>query len=230
MDLEAAKRAAGEKAATLIESGMVIGLGTGSTAAFFIEALVKKHLEQDLRIKCVASSHASAEMAKRGGIPVFDLNEITHVDVTVDGADEIDPKKRMVKGGGGAHVREKILAASSAEMIVIVDESKLVSSLGKAKIPVEILPYGSTFTRKKIEALGFIGKWRCNSASSLSQELFVTENGNFLFDIHCKAPIESPEKMEMQLLQIPGVVDTGFFFHIAGRVIVGKSNGSTTMY
>lgn len=229
MDVSIAKKAAGEKAAALIENGMVVGLGTGSTAAYFIEALVAR-CKQGLRIQAVASSHLSASLAKNGGIHVLDLNEATHIDITVDGADEIDPKKRMIKGGGGAHVREKILATSSAEMIVIVDESKLVASLGKAKIPVEILPYGSHFTRKKIEALGFTGAWRCSNASSLNQELFVTENGNFLFDIHAAHPLEFPEKMETQLLQIPGVVDTGFFFHIAGRVIVGKSDGSTTMY
>lgn len=226
MGLEIAKKAAGEKAATLIENGMIVGLGTGSTAAYFIEALALK-CKQGLRIKAVASSHRSAELAKKRGIPIFDLNEMTHVDVTVDGADEIDHQKRMIKGGGGAHVREKILAAAGAELIIIVDESKVVKTLGTKKLPIEILPYGSTFARKKIEAMGYAGKWRCSDASHLNQELFVTENGNFLLDIALKTPLQSPEKLEAQILQIPGVVDTGFFFHMAGRVIVGKSDGTT---
>jgi ribose 5-phosphate isomerase A len=226
MSLEIAKRASGEKAATFIESGMIVGLGTGSTAAYFISALIMKY-KQGLCIKAVASSHRSAEAAKAGGIPVFDINDVTHIDITVDGADEIDSHKRMIKGGGGAHVREKILASSSSEMVVIVDESKVVQTLGNTKLPIEILPYGSSFSRKKIEALGIKGKWRCSDAASLNQELFVTENGNFIFDIYFKSPIQDPEKMNEQILQIPGVVATGFFFKMAGRVIVGKSDGST---
>ena len=226
MSLDIAKQAAGEKAATFIESGMIVGLGTGSTAAYFIAALIAKY-KQGLRIKAVASSHRSAESAKAGGIPVYDINDVTHIDITVDGADEIDPLKRMIKGGGGAHVREKILAASSSEMVVIVDESKVVQTLGKSKLPVEILPYGSTFSRKKIEALGLTGKWRCCDATSLNQELFVTENGNFIFDIYFNSPIQHPEKVNEQLMQIPGVISTGFFFKMAGRVIVGKPDGST---
>lgn len=227
MDLEQAKKAAGEKAATLIENEMIVGLGTGSTAAYFIQALIQK-CKRGLRIKAVASSHRSFEMAKEGGIPVFEINEVSHIDVTVDGADEIDHQKRMIKGGGGAHVKEKILAYASAEMIVIVDESKVVQTLGTAKLPVEIIPYGSLFTRKKIEALGFFGKWRTAKSSHLNQELFITENGNYLLDIELKTPLISPEKTDELLLQIPGVVDTGFFFKIAKKVIIGKSDGSVT--
>src|SRR5437016_2136768 len=117
---ELGKKAAGEKAATLIENGMIVGLGTGSTAAYFIQALIQRKL----RIKTVASSHRSAEMAKAGGLAVFELNEVSHIDITVDGVDQIDHQKRMIKGGGGAHVREKILASASEEMVVIADASK----------------------------------------------------------------------------------------------------------
>lgn len=226
MVLEKAKRAAGERAATLIENGMIVGIGTGSTVYYFIQALILK-CRQGMKIKAAASSNQSAEIAKTGGIPLYDINELSHIDITVDGADEIDPKMRMIKGGGGAHVREKILAAASEEMIVIVDETKLVSELGHTKLPVEILPFGSSFTRKQIEHLGFSGKWRCSDSTSLNQELFVTDNGNFLFDIYFKTPPEIPEKVHEDLIQLPGVVDTGFFFNLARRVIVGKSDGST---
>ncbi len=228
MNPDIAKRAAGQKASTFVEDGMIIGLGTGTTSFYFIEALIQK-CKQGMRIKTAASSDRSAKLAREGGLPVFDINDLSHIDLTVDGADEIDPKKRMIKGGGGAHVRERILAASSAEMIVIVDESKLVSSIGHTKLPVEILPYGSIFTAKKIEHLGFSGKWRCCDNSTLNQELFVTENGNFLFDIYFQSPPANPEKMHEDILQIPGVVDTGFFFNMASRVIVGKSDGTTIM-
>lgn len=221
--MDVGKKAAGEKAATLIEDGMIVGLGTGSTAAYFIKALIKKKI----RIKTVASSQRSEEMAKAGGLHVLNINEVDHIDITVDGADEIDHQKRLIKGGGGAHVREKILACASSEMIVIVDESKVVSQLGKAKLPVEILPYGHIFARKRIEALGYIGTWRVAEVTQLNQELYVTENGNFLLDIHFPTLLKNPEDIHEELLQIPGVVDTGFFFNIAKRAIVGRKDGTT---
>lgn len=212
------KEIAGRKAAELIEDGMIVGLGTGSTAHYFIQALIEKKLS----IKTVASSRASAELAKKGGLEVVDINTVGRIDITVDGADEIDPQKRMIKGGGGAHVREKILACASREMVVIVDESKLVPHLGtKAKLPVEILFFGSEAARAKIETLHFPGRWRKKPDGTL----FITENGNLIFDIEYKAPPRSPEKDHDMLRSIPGVVDTGYFFNIAGRVIVGYENG-----
>ena len=220
MDQEIAKRAAGRKAAMFIEKNMIVGLGTGSTALYFIEALIERFRE-GLAIRAVASSRGSAEMAKKGGIPVLDINAVPRIDVTVDGADEIDPKKRMIKGGGGAHVREKILASSSEEMVVIVDETKLVASLGKARLPVEVLFFGSPATRMKIEALGYSGRWRTNCDGSF----FLTENGNLLFDIEFPAPCTHPEEDHRKISEIPGVIDTGFFFHLAGRVVVGYRDG-----
>lgn len=218
MGQEEAKQAVGRKAAELIKSGMVVGLGSGTTATHFIQTLIEKKL----RIQAVASSRKSAEIAKKGGIPIVDINDVSHIDLTIDGADEIDEKKRMIKGGGGAHVREKILASSSREMVVIVDETKLVPVLGRAKLPVEILFYGSPATRAKIENLGYQGTWRKQSDGSL----FITENGNLLFDIQFSSPPSSPEGEHEKLIQIPGVVDTGFFFDLAGRVLVGSSDGS----
>ncbi|HSX26895.1 MAG TPA: ribose-5-phosphate isomerase RpiA [Chlamydiales bacterium] len=219
MSHEEAKRAAGRKAVESIRDGMIVGLGTGTTAAYFIEALIEK----GLRVETVASSRASAEMAKRGGLDVVDINSVPRIDITVDGADEVDGKKRMIKGGGGAHVREKILAAASEEMIVIVDESKLVDTIGHCKLPVEVLFYGSPATRTKIEERGYAGKWRMNEDGTL----FITENGNLLFDIRFKSPPHTPELDHTHLIQIPGVIDTGFFFDLAGRVIIGYDDGKT---
>lgn len=223
--METGKEAAGTKAAEFIEPGMIVGLGTGTTAAYFIAALIQRH-QQGLQIQVVASSRHSADLAKQGGIPLLDLNSVPRVDLTVDGADEIDPKKRMIKGGGGAHVREKILACASQEMIVIVDESKLVASIGRGKLPVEILFYGAPATRKHIEDLGMSGLWRTSSDG----DFFFTENGNLLFDIEFPSPPSSPEDVHATLIAIPGVIDTGFFFGIAGRVIVGYADGRAVVH
>lgn len=221
MSQEKAKEAAGRKAAEWIENGMIVGLGSGSTVSYFIEALAEQ-CRKGLHIQAVASSRQSAEKAKKGGISLVDINAAARIDIAVDGADEIDPQKRMIKGGGGAHVREKILASASSEMVVIVDESKLVPKLGRSKLPVEILYFGSPATRKNIEKFGYQGKWRTDENGAL----FITENGNLLFDILFNAPLSHPEKDHEQLIHIPGVVDTGFFFGLAGRVIVGSPNGT----
>ncbi|HEV7736292.1 MAG TPA: ribose-5-phosphate isomerase RpiA [Chlamydiales bacterium] len=221
MSNKEAKRAAGREAAKWIEPGMIVGLGTGSTATYFIESLIER-VKKGLKIQAVASSHESAELARDGGIELLNLNDAPRVDVTVDGADEIDSQKRMIKGGGGAHVREKILAAASREMVVIVDESKLVSSVGVHKLPVEILFFGAPATRKKIENAGYKGQWRTDNQESFT----ITENGNLLFDIEFPRPPQYPEQVHATLRNIPGVLDTGFFFGYAGRVIVGYSDGT----
>lgn len=223
MGQEIAKEAAGEKAALCIKNNMIVGLGSGTTAHYFIKALSRR-CQEGLKIKTVASSRESAELAKKGGLEVVDINFVSHIDITVDGADEIDRYKRMIKGGGGAHVREKILASSSGEMIVIVDETKVVDSIGKAKLPVEILFYGSPATRMKLENLGYKGTFRLHPDGSL----FITENGNLLFDIAFASPPADPEKEHLQIIKVPGVVDTGFFFHLAGRVFIASFDGNVT--
>jgi ribose 5-phosphate isomerase A len=217
---EAAKKAVGYKAAELIQDGMIVGLGTGSTAFYFIERLITR-CKEGLSIKAVASSEKSLQQAQKGGIPIGDINRLKHIDITVDGADEIDPQKRMIKGGGGALVREKIVASMSHELVVIVDESKLVPQLGKAKLPVEVIPFGYSATLNSIEKLGFKGAWRMNADGSL----YTTDNQNYIFDIHFDHLCSHPEKDHEALLHIAGVVDTGFFFNLAGRVIVGFFDG-----
>lgn len=223
MGQESAKKAAAIAAAKLTEPNMIVGLGTGSTAAYFIEALARRVQTEDLAIKAVvASSRRSAEQAQTLGLPVEDLGDVFRVDLTVDGADEIDPKKRMIKGRGGAHVREKILASSSGEMIVIADETKLVDRLGVGVLPVEIVGYGAPSTRMKIETLGYRCTWRQNPDNSL----FLTDNGNLLLDLSFEEPLSHPEEVHEELIHLPGVVDTGFFFEIAGRVLIGRPNGT----
>lgn len=213
---EEIKKKLGAHAATLIQDGMLVGLGSGSTASFFIESLILR-CRQGLKIKTVSSSLKSLEMAKKGGIPCMEMDQVTEIDLTVDGADEIDPKWRMIKGGGGAHVREKILASTSKEMLVLVDESKLVKQLGKCGLPLEIIPFGFQATIRKLEKKGFTGNVRKDKTGAIH----VTDNGNYLFDIHSPPLFDAPEQANEIIKKIPGVVDTGFFFNMATSVLVG---------
>ncbi len=224
MSIEAIKKAVGYKAAEFVQSGMNVGLGTGSTAFYFIERLTLR-CKEGLKIHAVASSEKSLRQAKEGGIPLLDIDQITSLDLTVDGADEIDPQKRMIKGGGGALIREKILASMSREMIVIVDETKLVPALGKNKLPVEILSFAKNATLHRIAKAGFQGEFRKNTDGSL----YITDNQNLIVDIHFKSLREKPEEDHEELRSIPGVVDTGFFFDLAGRVVVGFKDGQVVI-
>lgn len=219
-DLERAKKAAGQAAADLVEAGMRVGLGTGSTAAFFIKGLIER-CKQGLKIEAVATSEKSFQLAKEGGIPLIDITPIDRLDLTVDGADEIDPQKRMIKGGGGALLREKIIATMSREMIVIVDEGKLVKELGKFPLPIEIVPFAYKATLRHLADLGFHGVLRQDASGNV----YITDNGNYIFDIHFKELCANPEIDHQLIRNVPGVIETGFFFHLAGRVIVGFNDG-----
>lgn len=215
-----AKKAVGKAAASLIADGMIVGLGTGSTAYFFIESLIER-CQQGLTITAIATSKRSEDQGRAGGILFSDINQLTTVDIVVDGADEIDFQKRMIKGGGGALVREKIVASMAREMVVIIDESKLVSQLGAFPLPVEVIPFACEATLYKIRQLGYPGVWRSSNGKR-----YVTDNGNYIVDISFPAPCHEPEKDHAILRSIPGVVDTGFFFNLAGRVLIGKSDGT----
>ena len=217
------KKKAGRQAADLIEGGMLVGLGTGSTVFFFIERLVER-AKEGLKIEAVSSSIHSYNQAEEGGIPMADMDTITQIDLTVDGADEIDSQKRMIKGGGGALLREKILANTSREMLVIVDESKIVEKLGNHSLPLEILPFGYSATIDKIRVLGFRGELRRAGGTTP----YRTDNGNFIYDVHFQELRENPEEDHDRLIQIPGVLETGFFFNLAGRILVGHENGTIT--
>jgi ribose 5-phosphate isomerase A len=211
--------AAGRAALQFIKDGMLVGLGTGSTASCFIQHLIER-CREGLKITAVATSKRSMDQAIKGGIPFVNINEITTIDVTVDGADEIDPQKRMIKGGGGALLREKIMATNSREMIVIVEENKCVNKLGKFPLPIEIVPFAYNATLHQLEKKGYVGKLR----TTKTNELYLTDNGNYIFDIHFAQLLENPEEHERIIRAVPGVVETGFFFHLAGHVIVGYGN------
>ena len=218
---EAIKKAIGEFAASLVQDDMIVGLGTGSTASYFIKSLIER-CQKGLHISAVATSQRSMELARKGGIPLLDPQQITQLDLTIDGADEIDLHNQMIKGGGGALAREKILASSSKKMVVIVDESKLVDVLGKFGLPIEILPFCYPATVSKICKCGFEGKMRYAAPGSL----YVTDNGNYIYDIHRPHQFPNPEETHHLLTSLPGVVETGLFFNLPVELVVGYKDGS----
>lgn len=219
--IETAKEAAGKKAAEFVQEGMRVGLGTGSTAAHFIRALGDR-CAAGLHIQAVATSIQSTKLASEYGIPLADPDKLFEFDITVDGADEIDPHFNMIKGGGGALLREKLLAQASREVLIIADDSKLVSHLGKFPLPVEVIPFLYPSTFQKIRKLGYEGHLRIKSDNTP----FITDNGNYIFDLSIADPITHPHILHEELKKISGIVETGLFFNLVKRVIVGYENGT----
>lgn len=216
-----AKEAAGRAAANFIQNGMLVGLGTGSTARCFIESLSRR-CREGLQIKAAASSKESEALARARGVPLLDIERLTVLDMTVDGADEVDQKKQLIKGGGGALLREKVLAGISREMLVIVDEEKLVKQLGVFPLPLEIVPFAHEAILAKILSLGYQGYFRKNAEG----KIFITDNGNYIVDIHFSSGQLDPERDHQILRSIPGVLETGLFLNMAGRVVVGRKDGT----
>lgn len=219
-----AKQAAGKAAAQFVEEGMLVGLGSGSTAEWFISALTER-CREGLKIKAVASSKKSRDLADLGEIPLIADDDFSHLDLTVDGADEITLSKQLIKGAGGALAREKILAAASRKIIFIVDDSKIVEQLGASPVPVEIIPFAYKATVQHINNLGYQGILRRTSI----QELFVTDNGNYIIDLHAKPPIAHPEKLHQRLCGIPGVIETGLFYNLPSKILIGYQDGQTKL-
>lgn len=213
------KRMLGAKAAMFVQDGMCVGLGTGSTATYFIESLIER-VRVGLSISAVASSNASLKQAQKGGIPTSDFSQITSIDLTVDGADEVDPQKRLIKGKGGALTREKIVAAASKRTLIIVDASKMVQTLGRVGLPIEILPFGYRFTLQHLQKAGYEGTLRLQGTTP-----YVTDNGNYIYDIHTPQCFNNPEASHHSIIEIPGVIETGFFFNLASSILIGYPNG-----
>lgn len=213
------KKIAGEKAAEYIKDGMIIGLGTGSTARYLVDK-VGEMVRNGLCIQAVPTSKATEQQARRLGIPLLDINEVEAIDLAIDGVDEIDRDFNATKGGGGALFREKIVADLAKEVIWIMDESKLVEHLGDYPLPVEILPYGCQVTVRKLEKLGYHPVMRNKDG-----ELFVTDNGNYIVDLHLSAPVDV-EEVRKNLSGIVGVLETGQFLKMCARIIVGTDDGT----
>ena len=219
------KESAALTALEYVRDGMAIGLGTGSTAAKFVEALSYK-VAAGMNVICVPTSDATQELAQTLGIPLTTLDEVPHLNLTVDGADEIDDQLRLIKGGGGALLREKIVATASDRMLVIADGSKLVPILGQFPLPIEVVPFGLSATFRLVEAMaveaGCQGQIALRKAGS--GDPFITDEGNYILDCHF-GRIAEPEVLAFALLRVPGVVEHGLFLGIADLAIVAKPSG-----
>jgi ribose 5-phosphate isomerase A len=230
-DADLAKRAAAERAAEEVESGMRVGLGTGSTADWFVRALGERIRSGALsRIKGVPTSIRTGKLASRERVPLTTLDEAGWLELTVDGADEVGPGLALIKGGGGALLQEKIVACASDRMVVIADRSKKVETLGAFPLPAEIVPFGWETTKAIVEEtldrMGF-----ASHATALRMDgdsPFLTDGGHFILDLHLHR-IEAPAALSAKMIAIPGVIDTGLFVGIADAVIYGHANGETEM-
>jgi ribose 5-phosphate isomerase A len=219
MAFDVSKRAAARIAVEFVEDGMVVGLGTGSTSLHMV-ALLAGRVAQGLRVEAVATSEAIASEARRQGIPlVADYPNFQRVDLTLDGADEVDGQGRLIKGGGGALLREKLVATASTRLVIMIDESKRVECLGQHwPIPVEIVPFGWARLQKRIEDLGAQVQLRQHEGRP-----FVTDQNNYIFDCNF-GPMADPEAVHAHLIQLTGVVETGLFLGLTNTLVVGAEN------
>ncbi len=214
------KRLPAEKAVTYLNDGMIVGLGTGSTTFFAIQKIGER-VKAGLKIKAVASSDRSETLARELNIPLISFADVKQIDITIDGADEVDEKFNLIKGGGGALLREKILVYNSKKFLVIVDESKLVTQLGKFPLPVEAIPFAPNLTLAHLKKLGCEPKIRTDK-----NETYKTDNGNLIIDCQFNK-IPDPKSLELQIKSIPGIVDTGLFMNkFVTTVFVGYENGT----
>jgi ribose 5-phosphate isomerase A len=222
------KQQAAERAAEDVTSGMRLGIGTGSTAEFFVHALAKR-VADGLDVIGVPTSERTAELAASLGIKLTTLEELPELDLTVDGADELDANLALIKGGGGALLREKIVAAASGKMIVIADGTKNVDTLGQFPLPIEVVPFGQEATRRAILALlREMGLPQNLQLRMAGQNPFVTDGGHHIFDAHL-LKIEDPETLAQALVKIPGVVEHGLFLNLASKAYVAGEDGVKTI-
>lgn len=220
-DADAQKQAAGEAAAGLVESGMVVGLGTGSTAAWFVRALAARKLD----VTCVATSTATADLAAGLGLKIAELGETREIDLTVDGADEIGPGLSLIKGGGAALLREKLVWEASRRCVVIADAAKVVETLGRFPLPIEVVAFGHKTTALRIcDALaecdiGMAPRLRLKDGAPVR-----TDGGNLIYDAAC-GRIEEPAVLAQALKSVTGVVDHGLFLDLADQALIGAAGG-----
>ncbi len=224
MDSDTLKLRAAECALGYVKPGMRLGLGTGSTAVKFVD-LVGARIAQGLDVICVPTSEATRLQAAGLGIPLTTLENELELDLTIDGADEVDESLRLIKGGGGAHLREKIVAAASTQMVVIADDSKRVPKLGAFPLPVEIVPFGWRTTMSKVSDTarmnGCKGPVKVRGSEN---DPFVTDNGNYILDC-AFGEIDDPERVATQLSLLPGVVEHGLFIGLTHAAVIAGVNG-----
>ncbi|HEY2179101.1 MAG TPA: ribose-5-phosphate isomerase RpiA [Caulobacteraceae bacterium] len=224
--IESEKRAAGEAAAALVETGMTVGLGTGSTAALFVRALA----ERRLGVRCVATSEATAALAGSLGLNIVAFDGTEAIDLTVDGADEIGPGLSLIKGGGAALLREKLVWSASRRCVVIADAGKPKQRLGSYPLPIEVIPFGGALTARRISAVLADGGIDAVPVLRVRDGAPVrTDSGNLIYDAPCRA-IEDPPALAAALKAVTGVVDHGLFLGMAERALIGTPDGVVTLY
>ena len=217
---EAAKKAAAEAACAYVEDGMTVGLGTGSTADHAVRYLGER-VRQGLRLRGVPTSVRTEKLAREVGIPLADLNDVESIDVTIDGADEVDPKLDLIKGLGGALLREKVVASITRRQVIVVDPTKLVQRLGtKSPLPVEVLPFGWRVVERRLRADGLHPALREKEGKPV-----VTDNGNLVLDVRFPDGIHDARALEARLNNVPGVVENGLFLGMTWKVVVGHPDG-----
>jgi ribose 5-phosphate isomerase A len=217
---DAQKQRAAHRALKLVSPGMTVGLGSGSTAALWIRLLGEQVRDHGLKIRAIASSEDSERLGRSFGIPIISFDECEHLDLTVDGADEIAPGLALIKGGGGKLLREKIVASATRHFVIVADESKIVKTLGTAPLPAEVIPMAAPLVRNSLRNLGF----DVNLRLSAERTPYITDEGNLLFD--CSGmQIEDPERLAALLDRIVGLVEHGLFLRLAQLAIVATREG-----
>ncbi len=224
--IDTAKFVAAKRAVDFVEDGMKVGLGTGSTAAWMVRCLGELVREEGISIIGVPTSSRTADLARKVGVKVVSLDEAKWLDLTIDGADEVDPDLNLIKGGGGALLQEKIVATASDQMIVITDATKQVDALGAFPLPIEVVPFGWQTTKALVEetlaGLDVLGQ---DATVRLNGEApYVTDEGNYILDLHLQR-INNPRQLALVLNQIPGVVENGLFIDICDIVVIGHGSG-----
>ncbi|TLQ03987.1 ribose-5-phosphate isomerase RpiA [Pediococcus stilesii] len=220
MDQNELKELVGKEAVKFIKDGMVVGLGTGSTVKFMVDALGDRVKNEGISIIGVPTSDRTADQARSLGITVKSVDEVDHIDLTIDGADEISSDFQGIKGGGAAHLFEKIVATNSTKVMWIVDESKMVDQLGAFPLPLEVIPYGSTQVYKKLEKEGLHPKFRMDADG----KHVLTDSKNYVIDLHL-GKINHPHELADYLIKQVGIVEQGLFLDMVNTVIVGRQNG-----
>jgi ribose 5-phosphate isomerase A len=218
MDSNAEKQAVARASLKFIEDGQVVGLGTGSTATYFIQFLGEK-VKAGLKIRGIPTSVRSQQLAEQSGIPLITLDQVKSIDVDVDGADEFDPQFCLTKGGGGALLREKIIASVSRKFVVLADSSKQVQVLGKFPLPVEVIPFAETLLARRITQLGAKVTLRKTADSTP----FRTDEGHHILDCHF-GQIPDPPKLARTLSDMPGIVEHGLFINMASVILLAKGD------
>jgi ribose 5-phosphate isomerase A len=225
MNINEQKRLTGEAAAALVEDGMTVGLGTGSTAAFLITALGERVRAGGLKLRCVATSRATEIAAEAVGLPLFDLNDAGPIDLTIDGADEVGPGLALIKGGGAALLREKLVWEASKRCVVIADAAKVVGQLGAFSLPVEVVVFGHVVTRARIaQVLADCGVSAEPVLRLKDDAPLRTDNGNLIYDIPCGVIPDAPP-LAAALKALTGVVDHGLFLGLADEALIGTDTG-----